>query len=172
MKLSRSMELDARRINVALAFSALAFSVSAGAEEQEKRYTMTAITDASFGHTVTTGDYEQAIQRITAPNYHLKESFAAKTNLCVAYTKTGAIGAASDACEAAVTELDVNRFRYSDERANLAVALTNRGVLRAVQGDTDRARQDFVEAVELDSGLATPATNLARLDAGYIAGAD
>lgn len=164
MKLSRSKEYNARKIAVAFACSALAFSVSAGAEEQETPYTMTAIVDASFGSQVTAGDYDFAIERITAPKYHLRDSFEAKTNLCVAYTKTGAIGQATETCEAAVTEIQ-NRMRFEMTRSDLALALSNRGVLRAVQGQADLARQDFVEAVSLKSGLAAPTTNLARLDA-------
>jgi hypothetical protein len=89
MKQSRNTEIRARNIATAFVFSALAFSVSAGAEEQEKQYTMTAIVDSSFGHKVTAGDYEQVIQHITAPGYHRKDSFEAQTNLCIAYSKTG-----------------------------------------------------------------------------------
>lgn len=168
MKLS-SNERKPHKVALALAFSALAFSVSAGAEEQETPYTMTAIIDASFGHKVSTGEYEQAIQRITAPGYHhLKDSFEAKTNLCVAYTKTGAIGQAVETCDAAVSELRNQTMKYGSSRSDLAVALSNRGVLRAVKGEEELARQDFLEAVELKSGIAAPSSNLARLDAnGY-----
>ena len=125
---------------------------------------MTAIIDASFGSEVTAGDYQKAIQRITAPKYHLKDSFAAQTNLCVAYTKTGAIGQATETCDAAVREIQ-SRMRFEMSRSDLALALSNRGVLRAVQGQAELARQDFVDAVKLKSGLAAPTTNLAALDA-------
>jgi hypothetical protein len=165
MKLSRTHERRPQIIALALAFSALALSVSAGAEEQETPYTMTAIIDASYGSAVRTGNYEHAIQRITAPGNHRKDSFAASTNLCIAYTKTGAIGEAVQSCEAAVSSIDARHTHHATSRYELAVALSNRGVLRAVQGERVLARQDFLDAVELETNLAAPPSNLARLDA-------
>ncbi len=167
MKLSRN-ERKPQKLALTLALSALAISVSAGAEEQESPYTMTAIIDASFGHKVRNGEYENAIQRITAPGYHLKDSFEAQTNLCVAYTKTGSIGQAVETCDAALSELRNKKMKYSTTRSGLALALSNRGVLRAVKGEKELARQDFLEAVELQSGITAPTSNLARLDGkGY-----
>lgn len=168
MKLSRSIERNARKTAVAFALSALAFSVSAGADEQKIPYTMTAITDASFGSHVTAGDYETAIQRISAPTFNRQASFESKTNLCVAYTKSARIEEATAVCEAAVSRL---RRMSSVEmsRTDLAIALSNRGVLRAVKGETDLARKDFQEAIDLRSGLAAPETNLARLDSEIFA---
>jgi tetratricopeptide (TPR) repeat protein len=171
MKLSRTRGTSATSIVTAFAFSALAISVSAGAEEQELPYTMTAITDASFGNKVMAGQYEQAIQYITAPNYHRKASFEAKTNLCVAYTKTGAIGQAEESCSAAIADIRNDHFRQERSRSDLALALSNRGVLRAVKGENELARQDFADAVALDSGLKAPSTNLARFDSQSMADA-
>lgn len=172
MKLSRVYEVVPPKAALALAFSALAFSVSAGAEVQKPQYTMTAIVDASYGSAVRSGKYERAIQRITAPGYHRKDSFAATTNLCVAYTKTGAIGEAAMSCEAAVSGIrtpaqGTSRAEPAGALSNreLAVALSNRGVVRAVRGETALARQDFIDAVELDTGLAAPSVNLTRLEA-------
>ena len=51
-------------------------------------------------------------------------------------------------------------------RVYLAVALSNLGVLQAAKGNTDQARDKFLEAVELDTDLAAPKINLARLAKG------
>jgi hypothetical protein len=46
-----------------------------------------------------------------------------------------------------------------------AVALSNRGVIRAVSGDIEQARQDFKAAMKFSSTLTAPAENLAALEA-------
>ncbi len=168
MKLSRSIERNARKAAVAFALSALAFSVSAGADEQKIPYTMTAITDASFGTQVTEGHYETAIQRISAPTFNRQGSFESKTNLCVAYTKNAQIDEATAVCDAAVSRLK-RMSSVEMSRTDLAIALSNRGVLRAVKGEIELARKDFQDAIELRSGLSAPETNLARLDSDIFA---
>ncbi len=175
MNLSRNYENTARKFAATLAFSALAFSVSAGAAEQQSAYTMTAISNASFGEEVTVGKYEKAIEKITAPSYKTKTSFSAATNLCVAYTKTGDLDLASKNCDMA---LEKTRARVKSGRSSvltkaigfgrtptdLAIALSNRGVLHAVQGEMDLARQVFLEAIDVKSELEAAQINLARMD--------
>ena len=52
------------------------------------------------------------------------------------------------------------------DRVYLALALSNMGVLQAAKGSTDMARETFLEAVGLDTGLSAPKINLARLAKG------
>ena len=175
MNLSRNYENTARKFAATLAFSALTFSVSAGAAEQQAAYTMTAISNASFGQQVTVGKYGQAIEKITSPKFKTKTSFSAVTNLCVAYTKTGDLGRAAAKCDTALEKTRARvKFRrsgdliqpagYGRTPADLAIALSNRGVLHAVQGETDLAREVFLEAIDLEAGLEAPQINLARLE--------
>ena len=171
MNLSRNYENTARKFAATLAFSALTFSVSAGAAEQQAAYTMTAISNASFGQQVTVGKYGQAIEKITSPKFKTKTSFSAVTNLCVAYTKTGDLGRAAAKCDTALEKTRARvKFRRSGDAgygrtpADLAIALSNRGVLHAVQGETDLAREVFLEAIDLEAGLEAPQINLARLE--------
>lgn len=142
----------------------------------EPKYTMAVISDLSYGNKVMTGDYDRAIELVTAKKQQGADVFPANTNLCVAYTKKGELEQAELACETAVIEARAALVRK--RRGNvgspigtrvplreLALALSNRGVLRAVQGETDKARSDFTEAASLETGLDAPEINLARLGA-------
>ena len=55
-------------------------------------------------------------------------------------------------------------FKKRRRSEYLAMALSNRGVLRAATGDVELARQDFVEALSAGARLSVVKTNLARLD--------
>lgn len=142
------------------------------AEEPGRAYTMTVIVDAAHGGKVAAGKYERAIEKITAAR-RTRDAYSKQTNLCVAYTKTGALDKATAACEAALAiMLDRGKPRRNyvgavpagkRDRVYLALALSNLGVLHAAKGSTDTARRTFREAVRLDTGLSAPKINLARL---------
>lgn len=158
--------------SIALLFTALS-CVSATASADEPVFTMTTIIDSAHGAEIAAGEYEQAIEKIAAVNDGV-DTFFYSTNLCVAYTKTGNLDDALLACEAAVEQADSISFDWrsdlsksSQERSRrkfLALALSNRGVLRAAMGDVELARQDFVEAQSARARLSVVKTNLARLD--------
>ena len=133
------------------------------AEETDPAYTMTVIIDAAHGGKVAAGKYERAIEKITARK-NSRDPYSRQTNLCVAYTKTGELDKATRACEAA---LAITRDGKID-RMFRAVALSNLGVLHAAKGSQDIARRTFREALELDSGLSAPKTNLARVAMGKL----
>ena len=137
--------------------------------------TMTVISDDAYGKTVTKGEYEQAIDRITRNGRRIPKRFAGQNNLCVAYTKTNEIEKARIACDAAISSIErrgvrasIGTWYYSAAvhayQSDLAVALSNRGVLLAAIGDADLAEQDFVAAIELKTALtSTIESNLERL---------
>lgn len=171
----RNDENFASKLAVTFAVSALAFSVSGGAEEIQSAYTMTAITNASYGGKVASGEYEYAIEKITAAGFNKKDSFESAVNLCVAYTKTGALESAEQSCDVAIARIRDRMSAgsafllsympgFAAQERDLAVALSNRGVLRAVRGETELARQDFSEAVELGTSLDAPRINLGHLE--------
>lgn len=131
-------------------------------EEPAVPFTMAVIIGEAEGSKVQAGKYEQAIERITRSGRRMPRYFADQLNLCVAYTKTNDIQKASAACEGAIAEVKEEESRVSRSkndraprvlayRANLALALSNRGVLRAATGDRKRARQDFLAAIELQT---------------------
>ena len=156
---------------LALAASLVACAPLA-AQETDPSYTMTVIVDTAHGSKVTAGKYERAIEKITASKSN-RDPYSKQTNLCVAYTKTGELDKATEACEAALAiTLDTQSPRRSyfgarqarkTDRVHLALALSNLGVLHAAKGSPEIALRTFREALELDTGLSAPKVNLARL---------
>lgn len=152
--------------------ASLATAGPLAADEADPAYTMTVIVDAAHGSKVAAGNYERAIAKITAAKGN-RDAYSKQTNLCVAYTKTGALEKATAACESALAiMLGGEKTRSSSlggassqklDRVYLALALSNLGVLHAAKGSTDIARRTFREAVELDTGLPAPRINLARV---------
>ncbi|MEJ2127602.1 MAG: hypothetical protein P8X81_02015 [Woeseiaceae bacterium] len=147
----------------------------AWSDSNNVKYTMTVLRDTAYGSKIMEQKYEQAIDKIKQrPGRY--DAFSKGTNLCVAYTKSGELDLAEEACEAAVAaartaKLKQSRSAFSDpvnetRVRNLAVALSNRGVLRAVNGQSEEARDDFNAALALDTRLSAPKVNLARLGNG------
>ncbi|MDJ0699386.1 MAG: hypothetical protein QNJ07_05975 [Woeseiaceae bacterium] len=145
-----------------LAFAGLVvMSGSASAEDNKSAYSMAVIIDAAEGRDVRKGKYEQAIAKLTeAKRNRTDDEFARSTNLCVAYTKTGELEKAEIACDQAVMLYADNRFEPERYRA---LALSNRGVLRAVKGDVELARADFEAATEIYRLGRFTKDNLARV---------
>jgi tetratricopeptide (TPR) repeat protein len=145
---------------------------------KEPKYTMTLFADEAQGSSILDGDYKHAIKKINAKLLS-KDRFQVETNLCVAYTKSGDLEAAEEACEAAVVAAEsgkssrhVSSFdnvRYVAQKKSVAIALSNRGVLKAVKGELDSARQDFDAAIDLRAGISAPKTNLERLNVAVAA---
>ncbi len=166
----------AERLSRPVALLAALFACAPlAAQETDPAYTMTVIIDAAHGSKVAAGKYERAIEKITASK-SVRDPYSQQTNLCVAYTKTGELDKATEACEAALAiTLDEKRLRSSFsgpalsdrvERVYRALALSNLGVLHAAKGSPDIARKSFREALELSSSLSAPKINLARLARG------
>ena len=151
------------------------FSLPVTAEETTAAsYTMAVIKNEAHGRRVTAGKYEQAIDKITRGGVRAKDRFADQVNLCVAYTKTKDIENANASCNAALAGLKKQETRatrskksplYGNYKKDLALALSNRGVLFAVSGDTERAKESFAAAIKLQTSLSHIAeSNLERLE--------
>lgn len=159
-----------RTIFALLAMSSFA---TATAHADELTYTMTTIIDASYGDKVAAGNYDEAIEKLSASESK-NDAFFKATNLCVAYTKIGNFAEATIACDAAVEkarQMDFEkrsqisrRFQVKTQKTYLAMALTNRGVLHAVTGDVELAQQAFSEALDTYENAKPAKTNLAKLD--------
>lgn len=136
-------------------------------------YEMSVIEDAAEGRRLTQGDFTTAIDELSEPRLFGSTTFATSNNLCVAYTMTKKFEQAAAACDDAVAargrvrhparwyNSTVTRTRVRDK----ALALSNRGVLRAVTGDVAGARVDFEQAIAMEAELDSPEANLVRLDA-------
>ncbi len=134
-------------------------------QESSSAYQMAVIRDEAYGRVMLSGDYETGIAKISSYNKKREKTFAASNNLCVAYTLTQQFDDAAPACEAALTTSEryarhgSSPFRQQTTR-DQAIAYSNRGVLRAVTGDFDGARQDFEFAAKVNADLDTAAANL------------
>ena len=157
-----------------VALFAVSYTGAAFADKTEPKYTMTVYSDSRYGMRVLNGDLDKAIESISVSKRNRRGEFESKTNLCVAHTKKGELEAARSVCDAAVStarqDVSIRKTsRASDFAAarerQLAVALSNRGVLRVVDGDTALAKADFEEAEALYSGFSAPKINLSRLEA-------
>lgn len=146
----------------ALLFAAATSTSALAHEEQAVPFTMAIILDGTHGTKVQAGKYEKAIDRITKSGSRTPSNFADQINLCVAYAKTNDLLKAGTACEAAIAKvrkLDSRMARIRNDRnlevlayrSDLALALSNRGVLMAAAGDTERAKQDFLAAIDLQT---------------------
>jgi len=146
----------------ALLIAATASMPALAHEDRAVPFTMAVIIDSAHGSKVQVGNYEQAIERITRSGSRTPKSFADQVNLCVAYAKMNDIQKANSACEAAIAKvrkLDSRMARIRNARnqevlayrSDLALALSNRGVLMAVAGDKERAKQDFLAAIDLQT---------------------
>ena len=118
-------------------------------------YQMAAVIDRARGNIVLAGDYDRAIAKLGG---RPRADFESSTNLCVAYTMTGAMEQADAACAAALAS-----SQETEVRRDIAVALSNLGVVKAVKGDLSGARRDFSRALELESDLRQASKNLQRL---------
>jgi hypothetical protein len=133
----------------------------------DSAYQLTAIADDAKGKYVVDGEYGTAIEKLESQDV---KHFAAETNLCVAYTISGDDAAAKGACDNALTLIVEGKGNrsvrvYGNYRRSLALALSNRGVFRALTGDLQGAKLDLTRAVDLHSNLRQAKANLLRLEA-------
>ena len=168
-----SAALSIFAVSAVLTAPASAHDVSA-TDAQAKPYTMAIIINDAQGRKVQSGQYERAIDRLTRSGSHTPSRYADQVNLCVAYTKAKELQKAGNVCEAAIANAKQREYAVSKRamnttaarayRADLAIALSNRGVLMAATGDKELAKQDFLAAIELDTKLTSIAeSNLERL---------
>lgn len=162
---------------VALASSLSAFAGSVQAADTEaniKPFAMTVHADRAYGHSILKGNHDHAINKLSA-NPRTPARPVNATNLCVAYTKAKDLDKAIVACDMAVAELtskkiaiDKHPYRYDElhvsVQTDLSIALSNRGVLFAVKGEHDKARKNFLTALQLEYDRSRAEDNLARLN--------
>lgn len=152
---------------------AVLLSGVARAEAQDPYFTMNVITNAAAGKSVLAGRYAAAIDKIDVARGGTISRFFAANNLCVAQVKSGELAGAAQSCDLAVTAIreaveGLRPGRHSAPlefayRRYLAIALSNRGVVRAVTGRPVLARADFAEAMNLGTRVRSPEINLVRL---------
>lgn len=117
-------------------------------------FQMAAVIDRAHGNAVVAGDYDQAIANLDDDQRYFESS----TNLCVAYTMTGELEKADAECASAL-----RISKRKEIRRDIAVALSNLGVLKAVSGDLDGAQEDFSRAIRVNRKLPYASENLQLL---------
>lgn len=154
----------------------LTFTIAAQAAEFAPRgYVMTVYENMSGGSAILDGATEDVIPRLVERKDRGSSFLANQVNLCVAYAKATQIDAAADACDSAITASvkeakRLNRSELFGRRTariadtGRAIALTNRGVLHALEGEVEKARTLFELAIELDSAEESAKHNLVRLE--------
>lgn len=156
----------------AIALGVSLASYSGAADAAERAYEMNVYVDVVGGQRVIAGDYAGAVE--AASRYAEKggaRGMVANTNLCVALTKTGRFAKAESACTKAVAlaerrRMEVSLYDSRTRRQDIAITLSNRGVLKAVSGDPLGAARDFRDAAGFARmGVGVPARNLAYLEA-------
>ncbi len=166
-----------RRVLGVVALAILSSPMALADEQPVTSFQMGVMENEAFGHGILSGRYERAISKLEPRRHSVFQRFSRQNNLCVAYVKTAELDKAADACEAAVAAVRAQKEHIGKKsergidsrayRSDLAVALSNRGVLLAVSGDAEKARADFQAAIDLGSRHARfAAANLRRLDAG------
>ncbi len=137
----------------------------------ERAFEMKAYVDYPGGRDLIAGNYAKAMQAAKRDTDRTGDAgMIANTNLCVAFTKSRRFAEAEAACNRAVTlaersGVSAPRLQYGNvNRRYVAIALSNRGVFRAVSGDPRAATQDFREAASIArAGADLPRRNLAYL---------
>jgi len=170
----RKMKRHAAKWMSAATIMSLIFGSTLAQEVSPLAYQMSVIKDEAYGRLLMSGDYDKGIARIGSYSNKRGKTFSAKNNLCVAYTLTRKFDDAAAACETAlsISERFVKHsgspFSSFTSRGlasrDLALAYSNRGVLRAVTGDADGARQDFEFAARANTDMQAANENLARLE--------
>lgn len=132
-------------------------------------FTLIAYSNAPGGEALLAGDYDTAISIAKPQRRRVGMRLFAETNLCVSYTITGMQDEAEAACGKAIKLASSSSSSVwtsiGETRARRALAYSNRGVMRAVTGDQEGAREDLSKAQRIDAERPAYAQNLARLEA-------
>lgn len=139
---------------------------------EPRSYEMVAYVDGAGSEELFDGRYTDAIEAASAARTESSAAhLQASTNLCVAFTVTGDLRAADEACARALRlarrhdASPGDRIRRGEESGK---ARTNLGVLKALRGDTHGAAEDFRRAARI-GGWDGATRNLAHLEASQAA---
>ena len=161
-----------RKLAVLLGLFAAASAQAGDAAAQG--YIMTVFSDLAHGEEILMGASGEAIAKLSRDKRSASKQLEDQINLCVAYAKTNQFDEAIAACDSAIdtSAKMARRIKrsglYGRESVRMAatgraIALTNRGVLHAIAGERERARELFETAVELRSNDSAAELNLTYL---------
>jgi hypothetical protein len=134
------------------ALGAMMSSAAARADAPPRRLVLSGYADGVQGENLITGRYALVIQQLAGHGARFEDDeVSASTNLCVAYIMTRRLSEARAACDEAVrdAQLDpssstmLSRLAHDEE---MAIAYSNRAVLKLVEGQPTSAAHDIAKA--------------------------
>lgn len=149
-----------------------ALLASAGHAASDTHFTMTAFSNVAGGQEILSGDYKAALTKLSAKS-NAGDDASVLLNRCVALTMTAQWPEAQAACNQAVhfAELvkasqmsgGLQERHFGDE--GLAIAYTDRAVLKWLTADKKAAEEDLQRAKALLPTLDTVARNVTAFGA-------
>lgn len=176
MKTDRTKGKEASRWRLTAPAVLLAAGQSMFAQAQPTAYEMLVYEDTMQGRRLVSGALEKAF---AADGLFQGRGFNRLNNRCVMLTLKKAWNEAGVVCDEAVKAAEVEPIpvpftgfaagRQPENSREMAMALTNRGVLRALTDDALGAHADFELAANLSPGLEAPRINLMILESKTLA---
>lgn len=131
-------------------------------------YELLVFEDTVQGRLISKGKVDKAMAMMTDAE---KQSFHRANNYCVMMTMEKSFDLAIPSCNSAIDSASEARIRahagsVASEAAaeREALALSNRGVAKALSGDSIGAKNDFTKALELNDSVDAIEANLALLE--------
>lgn len=171
---SRNSRKPSRALTLTAAVSLLLGTAAQAADQPgDHNFVLTAYSNGKAGVDLVSGNYEAASKALNNhPTLSALEPSSTSNNRCVALAVTRQWDAAKSACDQAVRDAQLEKMnlpsyqywarQFQDEY--LAVALSNRAVLRWMSSETDGAATDLKRAAELSPKAAFVARNRAALE--------
>ncbi|MDX1555879.1 MAG: hypothetical protein R3212_07635 [Xanthomonadales bacterium] len=159
---------NTNRFTIMLSAALLVAGQNAWSQVVPENFEMLVHNDTTQGAHLAAGRFDEAAAHEAKGR---PTAFDTHNNRCVMLTMKGEYADAEAACNEAVAASEIESrgevgwFGIATMRYEQAMALTNRGVLRAVSGDFEGARADFEAAIALDASKNAARGNLARLEA-------
>lgn len=157
-----------RRFTTIIPAAVLFLVQTAWAQTAPEDFEMLVYDDTPQGRRISAGEWSDALAMDAKGAI---KSFDKFNNRCVLYTMTREFAEAEAACNAAIETRAMDSTTASQwrnaarKRMQTAMALTNRGVLRAVTGDVSGAKEDFEAVISANSKTRAARANLTILEA-------
>lgn len=159
----------------ALLLSCLLVPATTNAQSSKPVFGMAVFLSSHFGPEIESGKVDAAIEALESEEPADPDDYERSSNLCVAYIKAKDLQKATNACDEAVRQVQnqtdslaekkfVPRKKRVALKEDLAVALSNQGVVTALNGDLEQAEKLFQESIELVSRDKMVKGNLERLN--------
>lgn len=173
MTLAKSFEIS--MTFCALLFSCLLLPGTANAQSSKPVFGMAVFLSSHYGAEIESGQIDTAISALESELAPSDATYIRSNNLCVAYIKARNLAKATSACDEAVLQVQkaseaqaaekyTPREKRISLREDMAVALSNQGVVLALNGDTEQAENLFRKSIELVRRNKMVQTNLKRLN--------